>query len=133
MINQKLIIAVDFDGTIAKTDYPTIIKPRKGVARALYQLRQQGHTIIINTCRVGEHVDDARNFMLRERIPWDYFNENDPRIIEAYGTDCRKISADLYIDDKNLVKLPSWDKKVKLIQKHHARLLGIKCNCYKVI
>ena len=123
MIENKMIIAIDFDGTIAKENYPSIGFPRKGVANALYQLRLKGHIVIINTCRVGKYVDDAKDFMLEHRIPYDYFNENDPRIIELYGNDSRKISADLYIDDKNLVKLPSWKKKLKLIDKHYKRLL----------
>lgn len=38
-----------------------------------------------------------------------------------YDNDSRKISADLYIDDKNLVKLPEWSTKYNIIQK---RLYG---------
>jgi len=33
-------------------------------------------------------------------IFFDYYNENSDRKIQEYG-DCRKIGADLYIDDKN--------------------------------
>lgn len=32
--------------------------------------------------------------------PIDYANENIPERIEQWGNDCRKISADYYIDDR---------------------------------
>jgi hypothetical protein len=33
---------------------------------------------------------------------FDAYNENLPERIAEYGGDCRKISADFYVDDKNL-------------------------------
>lgn len=35
-------------------------------------------------------------------VPIDYVNENAPERMAIYGNDCRKISADIYIDDKNV-------------------------------
>jgi hypothetical protein len=39
--------------------------------------------------------------MLRGLV-FDAYNENLPELIERYGGDCRKISADFYADDKNI-------------------------------
>ena len=59
------------------------------------------HTIIINTCRAGEHAEAAKKFLIDNGIKFHYFNENDPELVSLYGMDTRKISADYYIDDKS--------------------------------
>ena len=123
MIDNKLVIAVDFDGTIVEESYPEIGKMRKGAAEYIRRLVNEGHIIIINTCRSDSHSMNAKIWCMRNHVVYHYFNENHPDIIEQYNSDSRKISADIYIDDKNLVKLPNWKKKYKLIQKHYQRIL----------
>lgn len=97
-----MIIAVDFDGTIVKNAYPGIGAPMKDAAEALRYFKKRGHTIIINSCRAGNYVDDMRQYLLYNGIPFDFINENDPKRTAQYGGDTRKISADVYIDDKNI-------------------------------
>jgi hypothetical protein len=93
-----MIIAVDFDGTLAVTDYPTIIKPIKYVIKFCKMVKHNGHTLILWTCRHGKELDEAVEWCKEQGLTFDYINENPPDKIAIYG-DCRKVYADLYIDD----------------------------------
>lgn len=44
-------------------------------------------------------------------------NCNFPHLIEFYKSDSRKISADVYIDDKCLFDIPDWKTKYEIITK----------------
>ncbi len=96
---MKKIIAFDFDGTLAKTDYPTILEPKHEVIEAAKRLKENGNTIILYTCRHDADLDAAIEFCAEHGLVFDYVNENVPENIEKFG-DCRKIFADLYIDDR---------------------------------
>lgn len=97
-----MIIAVDFDGTIVKNAYPDIGAPIENAVKALRYFKEQGHTIIINSCRADYYADEMTHYLLYNDIPFDFINENDPKRTSQYGGDTRKISADIYIDDKNI-------------------------------
>ncbi|MCQ2959519.1 MAG: hypothetical protein MJ198_04940 [Bacteroidales bacterium] len=103
-----MIIAVDFDNTIAITDFPRIFSPRPGVIEALHKLRQQGHYIIVWTCRCDNDLLNAINFMKENDIEFDRINDNHPDNVRTYGGNSRKINADIYIDDKNLGGFEGW-------------------------
>ena len=96
-----MIIAVDFDGTLAETEYPKIIKPNLYVVNTMIVLRQKGHKVILNTCRHGKDLNEAVEFCKEYGLEFDYINENVPELIEKYG-DSRKIYADFYIDDHSM-------------------------------
>ena len=96
-----MIISVDFDGTLAITDYPNIIEPITAVLNKVIKLQKQGHTIILNTCRHDNELVDAVVWCGEQGLVFDYINKNDSKLIEKWG-DCRKIAADYYVDDKNL-------------------------------
>ncbi len=114
-----MIIAVDFDGTIIEDNaYPDMGSMIPGADKALRQWKKDGHIIIMNSCRTGRYEADAVDFMLDNGIPFDYFNCNHPMQIEFYKMDSRKISADIYIDDKQLGGLPSWEEIDKLVKQH---------------
>jgi hypothetical protein len=70
------------------------------------KLFSEGHEIIINTCRSGKYEGDAEDFLIKHGIHFNQINSNLPHVIEFYGRDTRKISADLYIDNKQLGGLP---------------------------
>ncbi len=99
-LNGK-IVAIDFDNTIAKTEYPKIIKPIPEMIKFLRECKEQGATIILWSCRGGKYLDEAVQWCVEHNVPIDYVNENAPFKIESYGNDSRKIAADLYIDDKS--------------------------------
>ncbi len=100
-LNGK-VIAVDFDNTIAETEYPKIIKPIPETIKFLRECKEQGATIILWTCRGGKCLDEAVQWCVEHNVPIDYVNENAPSKIKFWGNDCRKVAADLYIDDKSL-------------------------------
>jgi len=93
-------IAVDFDGVLCEEKYPQIGRERKSIITLIKKLKIDGNTLILNTCRVGERLKEAVEWCRQKGIEFDYVNENPPEKIALYGSDCRKISADIYIDDK---------------------------------
>lgn len=103
-----MIIAVDFDGVIVTNAYPGIGYPLPYVREVMCLLFYCGHILVINTCRVGEYAKEARHTLDILGIPYHHFNKNHPQRIDEYGTESRKISADMYIDDKNLGGFPGW-------------------------
>ena len=111
----KGILAIDFDHTICLSEWPTLGCQRANAGLVINNLVNDGFGIVINTCREGVALSDAIHWLNSNNIPYHYINCNFPHIISEYGADCRKISADLYIDDKCLMGLPHWDEIYKLI------------------
>lgn len=95
------IIAVDFDGTLCSECYPEIGLPNLPLIYLLKRLRMQGKKIILWTCRCEERLSDAVTWCERFGLQFDAVNENVPETLEQYGMESRKISADVYIDDKS--------------------------------
>ncbi len=116
-----MIIAIDFDGTIVENAFPAIGEMRSGAKKHIKKLRQRGYKIIISTCREGDKATEAKAYLEARNVPFDAFNENLPEMIELYGGDCRKISADIYVDDKDWrsfkISLPVWSEIYKEIIK----------------
>jgi len=102
------ILAIDFDLTICMSDYPALGMQRKDAGVILRKLVTEGYGIVINTCREGVALYGAIKWLEDNDIPYHYINCNFPHLIEEYGADCRKISADMYIDDKGVEPLPRW-------------------------
>jgi predicted mannosyl-3-phosphoglycerate phosphatase (HAD superfamily) len=95
------VIAVDFDGTIVKENYPEIGELIPAAKRTLKRFKEKGGYIIVWTCRSSEALREAEEFLNEWNVPYDTINENIPCMIERYKTDPRKVGADLYIDDRN--------------------------------
>ena len=99
MDNAK-IIAVDFDGTLVENKWPEIGAPiEKNIAKVKAE-QEAGAKIILWTNRVGEPLEKALAFCEAHGIHLDAVNKNLPEIIKAFGTDCRKIFANEYWDDR---------------------------------
>ena len=94
------IIAVDFDSTIAHTAYPKILSPVYETIEFLRKAKSDGAIIILWTCREGEALKQAVEWCEKTGVPIDYVNENAPERAAKYGNNSRKISADIYIDDR---------------------------------
>lgn len=106
---QKLIVAVDFDGTIAGRDENHNLVVIPGADTYIRKIRELGHTIVLYTCREGKNQWKAEKFMEDHNIPYDRINANFPGQIALYGHDSRKINADVYVDDKAVGGMPSWE------------------------
>lgn len=100
--NNKLIIAVDFDGTLCKNNYPFIGMPNAYMILKLKRFRELGHKLILWTCREGKELDEAVNFCKECGLEFDAVNTNLDTEIERWKHNPRKIGADVYIDDKNI-------------------------------
>lgn len=104
-----MIISVDFDGVLHFGSYPEIGIADANAAKCMQQIRRDGHYIIINTCRQGDYLISAVNWLLEQQIPFDRVNDNHPDNTAKYGTNSRKIYAHVYIDDRQVGGLPPWD------------------------
>jgi len=112
----KQVIAIDFDLTICDSKYPLLGDRIKGAKKYINKLHAEGYGIVINTCRTDTEAHMAIEWLDDHGINYHYFNCNFPYRIDQYRQDCRKISADLYIDDKQIGKLPSWKEIYKYIK-----------------
>lgn len=103
-----MIIAIDFDGTLHTGKWPEIGAPAPYAREMMRKLEDDGHFLIINTCRDGERLLAAINWLLWHKIPFHRVNDNHPEQTALYGGNSRKISAAFYVDDKQVGGLPPW-------------------------
>lgn len=104
MNKSNLIIAVDFDGTLCEDKFPEIGAEYGQLIIVLKSMKDNGHKLILWTCRAGEQLQDALDWCRVRGLEFDAVNENLPEQIAKYGGDTRKIFADVYIDDKSVTE-----------------------------
>ena len=95
-----MIIAVDFDGTLFENKYPDIGEPKWNVINYCKQSQAEGNKLVLWTCRTDADLAIAIEACQKVGLVFDSVNANIEERAEAYGGDSRKVSADLYIDDK---------------------------------
>ena len=102
-----MTIAVDFDGTIVRHEYPRIGKEIPFAIQTLKQLMQDGHMLILNTVREGDLLNEAVEYCRQRGVEFYAVNASNP---DEYGSSnrSRKVNADVFIDDHNLGGLPDW-------------------------
>lgn len=100
------VYSVDFDGYLCEEAWPEIGAPHYQIIEHFVNLRACGNKLILNTCREGELLEQAKVWCAEHGLVFDAYNENLPERKERYGSDCRKISADYYCDDHNYWLLP---------------------------
>lgn len=98
---MKKTIAVDFDGTICERKYPDIGEPNTELINQLIEEQENGAVIILWTCREGKRLREAVDWSQKRGLKFDYVNKNSRERIKAYKSDSRKVSADVYIDDRS--------------------------------
>jgi hypothetical protein len=101
-----MIIAVDFDGTIVEHAYPKIGKPIPFALDVLRKLQRERHTLLLWTVREGDLLQEAVNYCSKNGVDFYAANKNYPE--EETGDTPRKLTADIFIDDKNIGGLPDW-------------------------
>ena len=111
-----MIIAVDFDGTLHTGVWPGIGVPQPYAIDTMNRLNDDGHYLIIWTCRTGDRLTEAINWLLEHNIPFHRVNDHHPEGKRIYGGDARKVHAQLYIDDRQLGGLPMWDEIYETIK-----------------
>lgn len=96
------VIAIDFDGVLCRDAWPEIGEEIPFAVGQVKILQRKGNRIILWTCRSGKKLQEAVAWCRARGLIFDAVNENLPELIQKYGTDPRKVGADIYIDDKNM-------------------------------
>ena len=105
-----MTIAVDFDGTIVEHRYPEIGKEIPFAITALKRLQAEHHRLILWTVREGQLLTEAIEFCQQRGLEFFAVNSNypDEQPLDKLSGSCRKLDADVYIDDRSLGGLPDW-------------------------
>lgn len=104
-----MIIAVDFDGTLVLDKFPEIGLPLMDTVNFLKKRKEQGDKLILWTCRTGVKLMEALDFCQWELdLEFDAVNDNLPEVKKEWGQNCRKVYADVYIDDKAYTHIDDW-------------------------
>ena len=113
-----MVIAVDFDGTIVQHRYPRIGKEIPFAIATLKQLQAEHHLLILWTVREGELLDEAVEFCRSRGLEFYAVNANHPdeRMDPGRATSCRKLRADIYIEDCNVGRLPDWGAIYEMVR-----------------
>lgn len=105
---RQLTIAVDFDGTCVHSEFPHVGPDMFGAELALKKLAQDGHRIILWTCRehfpyggVNDVLEPAIEWFRKKNIPLYAINGNPDMTLQGFPI-ARKCHADVIIDDRSL-------------------------------
>lgn len=111
-----MTIAVDFDGTIVEHKYPHIGKEIPFAISTLKRLQAEYHQLILWTVREGRLLEEAVNFCHERGLEFYAVNANYPdEETKSFSTPCRKLKADLFIDDRNLGGLLDWGEIYEMV------------------
>jgi histidinol phosphatase-like enzyme len=112
MLEGKVIIAVDFDGTITnERDMGEVMTLKEGAKEVLTEWYETGYVLILWTCRAGDAFEKACDFLVENDMLhlFSALNDQLPEINEKYYPDvARKVGADFYVDDRNLGTVVDW-------------------------
>ena len=109
-----MIIAVDFDGTIVTHEYPRIGKDIPFAIDVLKRLqREERHLLILWTVRTGALLEEALQYCRERGLEFYAANKNYP---EEEENEPRKLTAEMFIDDRNFGGLPDWGKIYRSIK-----------------
>lgn len=97
-----MVYAIDFDGTLCEDKFPEIGEPHVNRINNVKRLQEDGHKVILWTCRNGAALDKAVEWCNQQGLTFDAVNENLPEVQAKWGGDTRKVYCNYYIDDKNL-------------------------------
>lgn len=121
-----MIVAIDFDGTIVENQFPKIGELMPGAVEYIRKLHEDGHKIIIWTCRSGDNLLDAGTFLKLEGIPFHELNDNLADNVQLYGNNSRKVYAHCYVDDKNVGGFSGWQATYDWITEEERKYLTSK-------
>lgn len=105
LVDNHVVVAVDFDGTITLDSHiggRLVLNP--GCREVLHDLHKNGVSLVLWTCRTDSWLQEALSFLDKEDL-LKYFssiNSQADVVKEVYGDNARKVGADYYIDDKNI-------------------------------
>lgn len=114
-----MIIAIDFDGTIVEHKYPQIGREIPFAITTLKRLQEDGHRLILWSCREGRLLQDAISFCRERGLEFYAINSNYPdEDVDSEAIRSRKLKADMFIDDRNVGGLPDWGIIYEMISRN---------------
>lgn len=111
-------LAIDFDGTLIREDEDGNLMPVEGAAEAMQALRNEGHYLIIHTCRTTEAAEGG---YLREEL------ELIVEVLQTFGIPFdevyagEKLIADGYVDDRAVAFRGDWRETVSTVVQRFPR------------
>jgi len=96
-----MIIAFDFDGTLCKHEFPNIGNPIIETINFAKRLKNEGHQLILWTCRDGIFLDRAVEWCKTFGLEFDAVNDNVQSVKDSFVKLSQKVYADIYVDDRN--------------------------------
>ncbi len=126
METDRIILAIDFDGTIVKPgpdnyklDDFELMPNAKSVLKDLYKKAY----LILWTCRQGKELEKALKFLKKNGIKFHKINEN-VDTLDFKTSD--KIFADIYFDDRANTGKIDWQKFKKQVEKEMKKSAVLK-------
>lgn len=107
-----MIIAVDFDGVLCEDRFPEIGDEDTEMVGFVRDLIDAGHEVILWTSRVDDRLEEATRWCDDRGLSFCAVNANAPSNLAQYGTDPRKVYADMYVDDK----VPFWSRLAAMMR-----------------
>lgn len=109
-MDRPIIVAVDFDGILCKDKFPDIGEPNYGMISFVRRLQDSGIETVLWTSRIDDRLADAIRWCEDRGLHFTAVNDNTPNNKKEYGTNPRKIYADIYMDDRSPTMLykPSY-------------------------
>ena len=112
-MSRKVIICIDFDGTLVEHDFPNIGKPMPLAFETLRAMKREGYLLILYTCREDDcgkrkYLTEAVEFCRAHGVEFDGVNATPIEHDFREKGSRRKPYANLYIDDCSYGGLPSW-------------------------
>lgn len=113
-MDNELILAIDFDGTVTtEPDIGCELVLQPDAKRVLERFKEDGVRLVLWTCRTGNHLNEALEFLESNELlsVFDTVNEQLPEVLTKYYPDVApKVGADVYFDDKNAMTDVDWNK-----------------------
>ena len=99
-MDRPIIVAVDFDGILCQDKFPEIGEPNYDMVTLVRRLQDSGIETILWTSRVDDRLAEAIAWCEDRGLHFTSINDNTPSNKEQYGTNPRKVYADIYMDDR---------------------------------
>lgn len=109
---RRMIIAVDFDGTLCENAWPEIGKPNKALIDFLKERRKNGDKLILWTMRESFLLYKAIVWCTEHGLYFDAVNDNEQSQKDKWQNNPRKVYADWYIDDHNADRFADFPKGI---------------------
>lgn len=99
------VYALDFDGTLSLAKFPHCGSPNVPLIKLLKKLMEppvedRGVWFVLYTCREGEHLEKAVEWLEKQGLVFDSVNSVPPGISKIDSGGKHKLGADLYVDDR---------------------------------